>query len=147
MSDRNRETALWGWLKDHLKELRPLKHHVVRIENAVAKGTPDVHGTIDGRSFWCELKVAYEMAGDNLRVKIEQTQVNFAIRQRRAGGRAWVLVRVTGKTWRDNRHYLIDGRDAQELRLPIARSRLEELSAAAPHSAAVELLRTMVDRP
>jgi Holliday junction resolvase len=146
MSDRNRETSLWGWLKDHLKELRPLRHHVIRIENAIAKGTPDVQGTIAGTSFWCELKVAYPMAGDKWRIKIEQSQVNFAVRQRRAGGRAWVLVRTCGKSWRDNRHYLIDGLDAHELQSPVTGTRLAELSASAPSCAAVELLRTMVDR-
>lgn len=147
MSDRNRESSLWGWLKDHLKELRPRKFHIQRVENAVAKGVPDVEGCIDGWSFWCELKVAYPMASDRVRVRIEQAQVNWAIRRCRAGGRSWVLVRVTGKTWRENRHYLVWGLDAQELREPIALQRLEELSAAAPASAAVELLRTMVDHP
>jgi hypothetical protein len=146
MSDRNRETSLWGWLKDHLPELRPLKFHVQRVENAIAKGVPDVEGCIDGRSFWCELKVAYPRANGHVRVMIEQAQVNWAIRRCRAGGSSWVLVRVTGKSWRDNRHYLVWGLDAQELRETISLTRLEELSAAAPASAAVELLRTMVRR-
>jgi hypothetical protein len=146
MSDRNRESSLWGWLKDHLRELRPLKHHIQRVENAVAKGVPDVEGCIDGRAFWCELKVAYPMSGGQVRVRIEQSQVNWAIRRCRAGGRSWVLVRVTGRTWRDNRHYLVWGADAQELRQPIGLNRLAALSAAAPDCAAVELLRTMVDR-
>lgn len=144
MSDRSRETSLWGWLKDHLKELRPSKHHVQRVENAVAKGVPDVEGCVDGTSFWCELKVAYPMANEHVRVRIEQCQVNWAIRRRRAGGRSWVLVRVTGRTWRENRHYLVDGLDAEELRQPISLQRLEELAVASPQSAAVELLRTMV---
>jgi hypothetical protein len=146
VSDRSRESALWGWLKDHLKELKAkgLRHDVQRIENAVAKGTPDVEGCIDGRTFWCELKVAYPMANDHVRVKIEQAQVNRAVRRRRAGGRSWVLVRVTGKSWRENRHYLVDGLDADELRLPIPLARLAELSAVAPQSAAVEILQTLV---
>lgn len=145
-SDRNRESSLWSWLKDHLKELRPLKHDVQRIENACAKGTPDVEGCIDGETFWCELKVAYEMAGDKLRVRITPEQVRRALRRVRAGGRSWVLVRVCGETWRQNEHYLVRGEDAEELLLPVPRARLLELSAAQPRSAAVELWKTMVDK-
>lgn len=145
-NDRNRETALWGWLKDHLRELRPLLHDVQRIENVVATGTPDVEGCIDGETFWCELKVAYEMANDRVRVKITTQQVRRALRRVRAGGRSWVLVRVCGPTWRDNEHFLIAGDDAEELLEPVTLARLLELSAAPPRSAAVELLRTMVGR-
>lgn len=142
--DRNRETALWNWLKDHLKELRPRKHDVQRIENAIAKGTPDVEGCIDGETFWTELKVAYPLWGDRFRIKITQAQVNRAILRERAGGRSWVLVRACGETWRDNRHFLVRGRDASELLQPVSRTRLEELSAAPPAAAAIELWETMV---
>lgn len=145
-ADRNRETSLWNWLKEHLKELRPLKHDVQRIENAVARGTPDVEGCIDGDTFWCELKVAYPMAGDRWRVKITADQVRRALRRERAGGRSWVLVRLCGDTWRENRHYLVRGRDSEELMQPLPRARLAELSASDPASAAVELWRTMVGR-
>lgn len=145
-ADRNRETSLWNWLKDHLKELRPLKHDVQRIENACAKGTPDVEGCIDGETFWCELKVAYPLFGDRWRIKITVNQVRRALRRVRAGGRSWVLVRACGETWRQNEHFLIAGEHAEELLQPVSRARLEELSAAQPRSAAVELLRTMVGR-
>lgn len=146
-ADRNKESSLWNWLKDHLPELRPLKHDVQRIENAVATGTPDVEGCIDGETFWCELKVAYPMFGDRWRVKITTSQVRRALRRERAGGRSWVLVRCCGETWRQNRHYLIAGKDAEELLEPVGGNRLAELSAAPSDAAAVELLRTMVGRP
>lgn len=145
-ADRSRETALWNWLKDHLKELRPLKHDVQRIENAVARGTPDVEGCVDGDTFWCELKVAYPMANDRLRVKITTDQVRRALKRVRAGGRSWVLVRLCGANWRDNRHFLVRGEDAEELLEPVSVARMRELSAADPASAAVELLKTMVGR-
>lgn len=144
MTDRNRETALWNWLKTHFKELRPHRHDVQRIENAVAKGTPDVEGCIGGRSFWCELKVAHAMAGDRWRVRITPEQVKFALRRSRAGGKSWVLVRVCGASWRDNRHYLVPGHLSEELLEPTSRARLEELSACPSSAAAVEILRTMV---
>lgn len=145
-ADRNRETSLWNWLKEHLKELRPLRHDVQRIENMVAVGTPDVEGCIDGEAFWCELKVAYERTGDMLLVKITTPQVRRALRRVRAGGRSWVLVRVCGETWRQNEHFLIAGEDAEELLLPVSRARIQELSASQPHAAAVELLKTMVGK-
>lgn len=143
-SDRNRETSLWNWLKEHLKELRPRRFDVQRIENAVAKGTPDVEGCIDGETFWCELKVGYRLFGDRVRVRITQAQVNRAVLRCRAGGRSWVLVRLCGDTWRDNRHYLVPGHRAGRLLEPISIGDLEAASAAAPASAAVELWRTMV---
>lgn len=145
-ADRTRETALWNWLKDHLKELRPLKHDVQRIENSIAKGTPDVEGCIGGDTFWTELKVAYPMAGDMFRVRITVPQVRRAMKRVSTGGRSWVLVRVCGDTWRENRHFLIPGDMAEELLQPVSRKRLAELSAAEPSAPAVELLKTMVGR-
>lgn len=143
-AERNRESALWGWLKNHLKELKPSRHDVQRIENGVAKGTPDVEGCIAGKTFWCELKVAHAMANDKWRIKITSEQVRFALRRSRAGGASWVLVRCCGYTWRENRHFLIRGEDAEQLLQPLETSRLEELSACKSNAAAVEILRTMV---
>lgn len=148
-SDRNRESALWGWLKTHLKELRQygLKYDVQRIENTVGKGTPDVEGCIAGDSFWCELKIAHQMAGDKVRVRITADQVRKALRRVKAGGRSWVLVRVCGETWHTNRHYLVAGEHAEELMQPVSLARLEVLSAIPSDAAAVELLKALVGRP
>lgn len=143
--DRNRETSLWNWLKEHLKELRPRRFDVQRIENAIAKGTPDVEGCIDGETFWCELKVAYPLWGERVRVKITQQQVNRAILRCRAGGRSWVLVRVCGETWRENRHFLVPGQHAARLLEPIGLDALYSLSACPPNAAAVELWKTMAE--
>jgi hypothetical protein len=141
---RNREASLWQWLKDHRKELRPLRHDIQRIENGVGKGTPDVEGCIDAKTFWCELKIALKMKGDNFRIHITGDQVRKALRRENAGGRSWVLIRICGDTWRDNRHYLIAGKNSEELMKPISRARLEELSACQPHAAAVEILKALV---
>jgi hypothetical protein len=142
-NDRNREASLWMWLKNHFKELAPHKHHIQRIENSCAKGTPDVEGCVAGGQFWCELKVAYEMKGDKIRVKITADQVRTAMRRERAGGHSWVLVRVCGATWRENKHYLIPGRLSEDLLIPQPRSHLEFLSACQPHAAAVEIIKIM----
>ncbi len=148
-NDRNRETALWNWLKTHLNELRAvgLRHDVQRVENAVGKGTPDVEGCIAGETFWCELKVAYEMANGMVRVRITADQVRRALRRERAGARSWVLVRVCGRTWRENRHFLVPGRDSEHLLNPLPLARLRELSSIDPAAAAVEVLKALVARP
>jgi hypothetical protein len=109
--DRSKETSLWQWLKragDRMGKLCDLQ----RIEDSTKKGTPDVEGCLDGETFWCELKVAHEMAGGRWRVKLTTAQVLTARRRRRARGRSWVLVRVGSSPCR---HYLFDGLDVEQL--------------------------------
>jgi hypothetical protein len=107
-------------------------HHVQRIENAVASGTPDVEGCIGGRSFWVELKVAYEQpTRGTVRVKTTVHQVYWATKRRRVGGLSWYLIRVgTHPNWS---HYLVPGQFAEELLdRPIGLERLTELSPIDP---------------
>ena len=63
-----------------------LKGHYVRIENTLARGTPDVSYTVNAHHHWLELKV-YE---DGL-VKVRPEQLVFAERQKRVMGTYWVL--------------------------------------------------------
>ena len=49
-----RESQFWALIKNKLPG------HVERIENAIAKGTPDVNMCINGREVWIELKVLDE---------------------------------------------------------------------------------------
>ena len=46
-----RESRFWALVKDKLPG------HVERVENAIAKGTPDVNMCFEGREIWLELKV------------------------------------------------------------------------------------------
>lgn len=46
-----RESRFWALIKDKLPG------HVERVENAIAKGTPDVNLCFEGREIWLELKV------------------------------------------------------------------------------------------
>jgi hypothetical protein len=139
---RDRETALWGWLKKPIASLH-LPQHIQRIENAVARGTPDVEGCINSHAFWCELKVASAMARGRWRIRITPEQVRFALRRHGAGGKSWVLVRACGDTWGSNRHFLISGGDTEELLEPISDERLTALSFCAPSASPVDVLKIM----
>lgn len=129
--DRTRETAFWKWLKSGVARLSK-PHHVQRIEDTTKSGTPDVEGCIDGRSFWAELKVAYEQpTRGTVRIKTTSFQAYFAIKRREAGGLSWYLIRAgMHPNWE---HYLIPGQHAEELLdKPISVQRLRNLSAVDP---------------
>lgn len=139
-ADRTKESALWGWLRDHVKDLPTTARHLQRIEDSTKSGTPDVEGCIDGHAFWIELKVAYEQrTRGTVRVKTTDKQVYFALKRRKAGGLSWYLIRVgTHPKWL---HFLIPGQYAEELLdKPIALDRLHSLAAVDPKSRAEEIM-------
>ncbi len=83
-----------------LKDSRRLAHltHVVRIEDALARGVPDVEGCVSGLQFWCELKSIPRFP---FRTQTVIAVPHFTIEQREflrlrhlAGGRAFLLLRV-----------------------------------------------------
>lgn len=136
MSDRDRESALWAWLRDALPRLH-MKKHVQRIEDSTKSGTPDVEGClVGGRPFWMELKVAYEQERSPVvRVKTTDRQVYFALRRAQAGGLSWYLIRV-GKYPRRS-HYLIPGVLSEALLdKPVALDWLHTHSAVLPDATA-----------
>lgn len=144
-ADRNRESQLWAWLRKAADMLRK-DADVQRIENGVAKGTPDVEGCIRGETFWCELKVAHAMANDRWRIHITVSQVRRARARRRAGGRSWVLIRACGATAHLNRHYLVDGFDAEHLLEPVSTDELQKMSAVHADASSDFILQTMAGK-
>lgn len=140
--DRDRESNLWGWLRDSLPRI-PHKKHVQRIEDSTKSGTPDVEGMIEGGlPFWIELKVAYEQVRlPVVRVKTTDKQVYFALKRTQVGGLSWYLIRV-GK--HPNRfHFLIHGALAEQLLdKPITLDWLHDHSACDPQAGAVDVLLT-----
>lgn len=140
---RSKETSLWGWLKASADRMGK-RAHVQRIEDDTKSGTPDVEGCIESKAFWCELKVAYPMAKDRVRIKITTDQVRWARKRVRASGKAFILIRVDGLTRADVRHFLIPGgNDAEELLEPISIDRLTELSLCHPKDKAPIVLGLM----
>lgn len=87
------ESSLWQCFKGAL----PDSTHVVRIENRVEVGTPDVNGCHSSKDFWIELKVADKPKLASTHVAVD----HFTAEQRcwlfdrwAAGGNAWLLLQV-----------------------------------------------------
>ena len=75
-----------------------------RIENIVGVGTPDVNYCIDGREGWIEMKSPIEKSNPNSKLftgrnhKLLQTQKNWFLQQKNAGGKGFILI-ATDKRW------------------------------------------------
>ena len=85
-----------------------------RIENIVVAGMFDINYCIDGIEGWIELKSPKEpkrlstpLFGSNHKLSIDQ--MNWALRQRNAGGIAFVLIAT------DLRWMLIDGKFSDQI--------------------------------
>lgn len=106
------ETAAYQWLRSNLFK-HP--HRVDRVENLVVVGMPDVNVKMVGREeFWLEVKAPVEpkrqstaLFGSNHRVS--QDQMNWFLRQRRAGGKAFFWIAT------DKRRMLLSGAYADRL--------------------------------
>lgn len=84
---------MWEALRPLLKGLDP-----VRIESPITPGIPDVNVTPG----WIELKFAerWPPRGGPLRVDhFTKEQRTFLVRRRRAGGKAWLLLKVGESEW------------------------------------------------
>ena len=138
-ADRDRESNLWGWLRDSLPSIKSRKH-VQRIEDSTKSGTPDVEGMIEGgEPFWIELKVAYEQARSPIvRVKTTDKQVYFALKRTQVGGLSWYLIRVGKHPHRF--HFLIPGQLAEHLLdRPVTLDWLHANSACDPQASAAQV--------
>lgn len=139
-ASKDRESALWGWLRNGLKD-SGLRHHVQRVENSVKVGTPDVEGVIEGgQPFWIELKVATVLVSrPQLRIDTTVHQVFFAQKRWEVGGNAWYLIRAGQHPKRE--HFLIPGNLSEELfNRPIGLDWLRGVSAVDPSSTAMGLM-------
>lgn len=85
-----------------------------RIENIMLTGMPDTNFCGEGREAWIEFKSPTEPKRQTTKLfgsnhKLSQEQKNWMLRQRNAGGRAFVLI-VTDLRW-----LLIDGLNADRI--------------------------------
>lgn len=85
-----------------------------RIENVVVTGMPDINFCSNGVESWLEMKSPVEpkrpttpLFGSNH--KLSQAQMNWMLRQTKAGGRCFILI-ATDKRW-----MLIDGSFADNI--------------------------------
>ncbi len=113
------EAAMWRSLRSVLRPLDP-----VRVENPVVPGTPDLnysHG-------WIELKFAKQWPPKEGPLRIDhftRQQRAWLIRRRKAGGLAFVLLKVGKTEW-----LLFDGAIAATVLGYVSRERLYEVCLA-----------------
>lgn len=105
------EKTDYNLLKKHLPGKRD---RIERIENTAGVGTPDINYCIGGTEGWIEMKSPKEPLRANSKLfggnhKLSQDQKNWFLRQRMAGGKAWVMI-ATNKRW-----MLIDGKYADDV--------------------------------
>lgn len=90
------EAALWRFLGDIL---RPLGH-VIRVENVVGSGTPDVNYCINGAEGWIELKHLPSWPKNKASVvriphkRLFKVQCAWLHARSVIGGRSWLFVQV-----------------------------------------------------
>ncbi len=101
------EARLWQAMK---LKMPTIHDRLDRVENSVASGQPDVNGCLAGEDVWIELKAPKEpkritttLMTCNGNHPLLVSQINWLIRQRQAGGIAFILVRT------DKRLMLIEG--------------------------------------
>mgnify|MGYP006280337633 CR=1 FL=1 len=77
------EAKFWNWMSSRF----PANTHIVRIENASSRGTPDVNICLCGQDIWLELKIAK----DNGDVLIRKEQRIFGLKRSMAGGKVFCI--------------------------------------------------------
>lgn len=107
------EHQLWDKVRSGLMDAADLKIDLMRVENLVMAGPPDVNGCYRGVEFWLELKHCDKPpARDSTAVfrdgvGLRPEQVVWLHRRARHGGRCWVLARAGESIW------LVSGKHAK----------------------------------
>lgn len=122
--NKTKESSLWKWLRGAEKYCGALLHWE-RVENLVAKGTPDVMGCVEGSTFSLELKSVERPKRPTtpLHLNVTNEQALWAKARHKAGGRHWFLVCVGG-----DKRYLVQGLHALMLVEPLTEEMLESFS-------------------
>lgn len=89
------ESNLWTRTRDGLKSYG----HLIRVENMLEAGTPDVNYCLHKSDGWVELKHAKKPARDSTVVfksqrGLDPEQITWIMLRRRAGGRVFVFIQV-----------------------------------------------------
>lgn len=83
------EAALWAATRKHLR-----RADLMRVENSVCPGTPDVNGCYRGVEFWIELKKVPRPRRTTTPVRIPHFTPQQRAWIKRRGRRAFVLLQV-----------------------------------------------------
>lgn len=84
-----------------------------RVENLVARGTPDVEGCYDGFHFHIELKQCTKpkLSSTNLNIRLEKSQIVWLKKRSYCMGNVFILLRVSKE------YFLFDLSDDPEYKL------------------------------
>ena len=141
MATKDKEKSVWAWLRDGAKPIRR-DLHMHRVENEVEVGCPDVEGCYRASAFWTELKACPEPGPKGgVNVKITDRQMDWLRKRRKAGGLAWLLIRVGSGPSR--RHYMLDGTDLTILRKSVPETWLSEQSVIGEKDGAASIIKAM----
>lgn len=130
-----REQALWRWLRDGTRGVAGVR--LYRVENALARSTPDVEGTVGTGGFWVELKRCArppKREGTPVRFRFQPGQSDWLLDRWDLDRGAWLLCQV------DRDRYLMPGRVAPLVESGVTRGALEALSMISPRSSAPAVL-------
>jgi len=89
-----REANLWATMRGHF---RPRGVHLVRVENGVEEGTPDLNYCKAGREGWVELKCTHLPKRPTTGVKVEhftEEQRGWANKRAVHGGRCFMWLAI-----------------------------------------------------
>lgn len=132
------ESSLWQWFRKGLRGQPNL--HMVRVENSVGAGYPDVDGCYEGKAFKIELKRVSKLTRDGrIQVKFRPMQQPWLKKRWSSGGLSWLLIALG--EGRNSRRFLIRGCDVDGLEdCPI--SHLEDISVIAENAKPIDILET-----
>ena len=82
------ESKLWHLMKENMPDL-----YLMRFENWVSPGVPDVHGIKDGISFWVELKVI-----TSKKIKLSPHQIMWNYKYSLRGGRSFIMAQTLSQS-------------------------------------------------
>lgn len=119
--------------------LRARGLHMVRMENSIGSGQPDVNGCLDGTDFWLELKCCSRPKRDGLvRPRFRPTQLPWIGRRHAAGSRVAVLLQIGAGS--DGERYMYHPSTLEELSdgVHIDRARKMAINDARPFMLSTE---------
>ena len=135
-TDMASEKTLWYWFKKGVRGYPGL--HMVRAENSVNQGYPDVDGCYEGRAFKIELKRVKALTfEDRIKIKFQPMQQLWLKKRWSVGGFSWLLIALG--EGRGTRRFLVRGCDVDGLE-DCSISHLEGISVIAENAKPIDIL-------
>jgi len=147
-----RENRLWGWLKK-VKPIYKEQLHMVRVENAVGSGMPDVDGAREQKGlmpsidFKIELKCAARPVDTTtkIKVKFQRSQPEWHRKRSKLRCRIFILLQV-GQAAKASR-YLVASSPSRihKMQSGVTETELEAWSLVTPVCTASEVIEAVTD--